>query len=311
MTDVAKQRLSIGDVSKRTGVPVKTLRYYSDEGIVPPSGRSQSGYRLYSEEDVAKLDLVRTLRDAGLGLEAIGAVLRRDMTLADALRLRLAAVEAHIASLRRVAAAVRATLRSEPTEHDLRRLCAVTRLSNEERKAVIERFYESVAEGIPVDQRWMRSMIEASAPNLPDEPTPEQLDAWIELAEMVSDPKFVESLRANATEVWKPGFDLDGMRVLNAEILALAKEARRKGATSESVDAKVIADRYAAGLARIAGRDPADPKFRAGVRQRFERQDPRASRYWELVAIMKGTHEMSSQADEWRWIVAAVLHHVV
>jgi DNA-binding transcriptional MerR regulator len=307
---MAREWLSIGEAAKRTGIPVKTLRFYSDEGLVPPSGRSTSGYRRYSEEDLAKLDLVRTLRDTGLGLDAIRAVLRRELGLADALRLRLGAVEAHIASLRRVAAALRATLRSDPTEPALRRLCVVTRLSNEERKAVIERFYAQVAKGIPIDQEWLRSMIEASAPKLPDDPTPAQLDAWIELAEIVSDPKFIESLRANAQEVWKPGFDLGALRGLNSEILELAKGLRGRGVSPESDQARPLVETYLAGLASIAARPVDDPKFRAGVLQRFARQDPRASRYWELVAILKGQHEMSADAEEWRWIVAAMLHHV-
>ena len=49
---MAKERHSIGAVAKRTGISVKTLRFYADEGIVPPSGRSESGYRLYSDTDV-------------------------------------------------------------------------------------------------------------------------------------------------------------------------------------------------------------------------------------------------------------------
>ncbi len=40
---MAKERHSIGAVAKRTGISVKTLRFYADEGIVPPSGRSESG----------------------------------------------------------------------------------------------------------------------------------------------------------------------------------------------------------------------------------------------------------------------------
>ena len=78
-------------------------------------------------------------------------MLRRETSLATALQLRLAAVEAHIVSLQRVAAALRAAVRSTPTEDDVRRLCAVTRLSNEERKAVIEKFYDRISEGIPID----------------------------------------------------------------------------------------------------------------------------------------------------------------
>jgi hypothetical protein len=57
-------------------------------------------------------------------------------------------------------------------------------------------------------------------------------------------------------------------------------------------------------------RDPRDPAFRAGVRQRFARQDPRASRYWELVGILNGKHPMSGHVADWRWIVQALLHRI-
>src|SRR4051812_35752515 len=176
-----KQTLTIGELSRRTGVPVKTLRFWSDEGLLPPVTRSRSGYRLYAEDATIRLDLVRTLRDAGLGLEAIKKVLRNDLSLADALRLQLAAVEAHASSLQRVAAALRAALRAgDPNESDLRRLCAVTQLTNEERKNVIAGYYQRISESIPMDSPWRKTLAEASKPQLPDNPSPEQLDAWIE-----------------------------------------------------------------------------------------------------------------------------------
>jgi len=55
----------------RTGLPVKTLRFYSDAGLLPPAERSRSGYRLYSQDALVRLDLIRTLRDAALGLDSI------------------------------------------------------------------------------------------------------------------------------------------------------------------------------------------------------------------------------------------------
>jgi len=186
----------------------------------------------------------------------------------------------------------------------------VTRLSQDERKALIESFYEKIAEGIPIDKQWMREKIAASAPRLPDEPTPEQIDAWVELAEMVSDPTFVESLRANAREVWQRGVDLDRLQALNAEAVAAAARARAAGAAPQSEAGASVVETYLAGLAGSAGGDPHDPAFRAGVRLRFERQDPRASRYWELVGILNGKHPMSGQVAEWRWIVEALLHWV-
>jgi DNA-binding transcriptional MerR regulator len=304
---MAKERLTIGELARRTGIKVKTLRFYSDEGLLPPVERSRSGYRLYGLEALVRLDLIRTLRDAGLGLDSIEKVLRREISLADALRLRLAAVEAHVASLQRVGAALRAALRSEPNEDDVRRLCAVTRLSNEERKAVIETFYQRISEGIPIEEKWKRQMIEASSPKLPDQPTPEQLDAWIEMAELVSDPTFVEALRANAKEVWGK-FDMAAMRQANDEVAAAAKEALARGAPPESAEAKEIVERYGAALAAARG-GAIDDEVRHGMRQRFERHDPRAARYWELVAVMNGTPSVASTIKEWNWIKAAVLHH--
>ena len=61
---------SIGDLARRTGLTVKVIRFYSDRGIVPPIGRSPAGYRLYDIDAVARLGLVRTLRDLGVGLAA-------------------------------------------------------------------------------------------------------------------------------------------------------------------------------------------------------------------------------------------------
>jgi DNA-binding transcriptional MerR regulator len=304
---MAKERLAIGELSRRSGVPVKTVRFYSDEGLLPPAERSQSGYRLYQDEALVRLDLIRTLREAGLGLDSIKKVLRRETSLADALRLRLVAVEAHVASLQRIGAALRAALRSEPDEDDVRRLCAVTRLSNEERKAVIEAFYDRVSEGIPIDEKWKRQMVEASAPKLPDNPTREQLDAWIELAELVSDPTFVESLRTNAKEVWGK-FDMDAMRRAGDEVARSAKDAILRSLTPESNEAKQIVERYGAALAAARG-GTFDDATRRGMRDRFERHDPRAARYWELVSALNGTPSVASTVSEWKWITRAVLHH--
>jgi DNA-binding transcriptional MerR regulator len=305
-----RETLTIGELSRRTGIPVKTLRFWSDEGLLPPSSRSRSGYRLYAEESLLRLDLVRTLREAGLGHDAIKKVLRRDLSLADALRLRLAAVEAHAASLERVAAALRAALRSNaPTESDLRRLSAVTRLTNEERKAVIEKFYERVSEGIPIDDAWQKKMIEASAPKLPDNPTPEQLDAWVELAELVADPTFVESLRASAKEVWQRGLDMAQMRAVNERTAAAAAAARAKNAAPESADAKKIVDDFVDGMAKASGKSP-DAALRKAIRDRFEKHDPRASRYWELVAVMSGRAPAVGNVADWRFVAEAIKAHL-
>ena len=54
--------LRIGEVARRTGLPVKTIRYYCDEGLLQPKDRSTGGYRLFDEENLAELTIIRALR---------------------------------------------------------------------------------------------------------------------------------------------------------------------------------------------------------------------------------------------------------
>jgi DNA-binding transcriptional MerR regulator len=304
---MSKERLTIGELSRRTGVPVKTLRFYSDEGLLPLAGRTSSRYRLYTTQALVRTELIRTLRDAGLGLESIKKVLNREMPLVEALRLQLAAVEAHAASLQRVAAALRAALRAEPNEEDLRRIHAMTRLSNEERKAAVERFYDRVSEGIPIEEVWKRRMIDATTPKLPDDPTPSQLDAWIELAEIMSDPTFIETLRRGAKEVWGK-FDMEAMRLASDEVAASARDALARSMAPASQEARHIVERYGTAMAAAKG-SVFDQSTRRRIRERFEQHDPRAARYWELVGILNGQPSVASRVEEWNWVTKAVLHH--
>ena len=67
---MAKQ-LTIGEVAKRTGLSTKTIRFYEEEGCIPAVGRSDAGYRLYSEGDVWRLRLVKHIRLLGLPLAEV------------------------------------------------------------------------------------------------------------------------------------------------------------------------------------------------------------------------------------------------
>lgn len=186
----------------------------------------------------------------------------------------------------------------------------VTRLSEAERKALIERFQQRILAGIPLDQQWMREKVLQSAPRLPEEPTSEQLEAWLELTEIISDPVFAESLSSNAREVQARGLDLERLQRLNVEIGQAALQAQQRGVTPESAEGQALCERYLQGLAEVAGQRAEDPRFRAGVRQRFERQDPRATRYWQLVSILNGKAAMPNEVAGWSFVVQAVKHHL-
>lgn len=307
------RRLTIGELSRRTGVRVKTIRFYSDEGLLPPVERSASGYRLYDEGHVARIDLIRTLREAGVGLEAIGRVLRRDMALEDVLRLRLGAIEAHMASLARVAAALRAALRagasSSPTwttqDEDLRRLSMVTKLSNEERRKLIERFYEKVMGDKPIGKDWLRQMVEASTPDLPDDATPAQLDAWVELAMMLEDASFVEAMRAQASDFWSKDVDVAAVRAVQAASQQAASDAVARGVSPTSEEGQRIVETFFAQMAKVGG-DEDEEAMIARMRAQY---DVRAERYWQLVGVMRGT-KPDARSAAWHWLGAATRHRL-
>jgi TipAS antibiotic-recognition domain len=238
-------------------------------------------------------------------------VLSHELSLTDALKLRLRALEAEIASQRRVASALRAALRSpELTEADLRRFWTMTNLSRTERRNVIERFYRQVSQDVRIDPEWMRQMIEASTPELPDDPTPEQCDTWIELSAILDDPEFVATTRANAKEVWnRADFDLNAWQAAAEPFLAKARDAFERGFGPESEEARALAQEWLETSARVMGRAP-DDDYKVWLRNRYAAHDARAVRYWELVAIMKGQSPQTSPNREWTWVVGAMKHHL-
>src|ERR1043165_352044 len=52
------EMFSIGQLARTTGLPVRTVRFWSDLGLVPPAGRTSGNYRMYDAEAAARLDLV-------------------------------------------------------------------------------------------------------------------------------------------------------------------------------------------------------------------------------------------------------------
>lgn len=69
---------TVGALAKRTGLTVRTLHHYDEIGLLSPSGRTEAGYRLYSDGDVRRLERIVLLRGLGMPLDAIAAALQSD-----------------------------------------------------------------------------------------------------------------------------------------------------------------------------------------------------------------------------------------
>ncbi|WP_424894111.1 MerR family transcriptional regulator [Streptomyces sp. SAI-195] len=103
----------IGEVARRSGVSARMLRHYESLGLVRPSGRTGSGYREYSREDIRRIFHVESLRSLGLSLREIGRALDEPGFAPSALvddlvrrtRERIAAETELLTRLRRIDAA--------------------------------------------------------------------------------------------------------------------------------------------------------------------------------------------------------------
>lgn len=67
--------MHIGEVAERTSLSLRTLRHYDDIDLVTPSGRTEGGFRLYTEEDVARIMLIRRMKPLGYTLDQMREVL--------------------------------------------------------------------------------------------------------------------------------------------------------------------------------------------------------------------------------------------
>ena len=80
-------RYQIGEVAQRTGLTQRTLRFYEEKGLLTPADRMEGGFRLYSDADVGRVDLIKKLQDLlGFTLAEI-----KEMVEAEELRAQIRA----------------------------------------------------------------------------------------------------------------------------------------------------------------------------------------------------------------------------
>lgn len=104
--------MTTGELSRRTGLPVKAVREYADAGLIYSVGRTAAGYRLFADEAVWCVEVIRGLRALGLTVAEIGSLTEADRQvgarlsrLIEAARVR---VTTRIGELQQVSARIEA-----------------------------------------------------------------------------------------------------------------------------------------------------------------------------------------------------------
>jgi DNA-binding transcriptional MerR regulator len=285
--------MTIGRLARATGVPVKTIRFYSDDGLLPPKRKTGAGYRLYDDDDRLRLETIRVLRDFGLKLSAIRELFVDSASPRDALALQLTATEAELRRLARRRAVLRGTLDSEADPlTTVCRLNALARLDVYEREAFLRAALDRPLQGLPIDEGWKDKLYAAAFADLPEQLDASQYDALVELFEIVTDPDFGERMRKSASAAWggpgeAPRFSgeaADAWRRSIVELGAAAAEASADGESPTGPRFRALTERLIASWSRVAGREAAASSFLEMV----EQHDPRAGRFWELVGVLRG-----------------------
>jgi DNA-binding transcriptional MerR regulator len=289
--------LTIGQLARRTGIDVRTLRFWSDEGAVPPAGRSAGGYRLYDGAGVARVELVRTLRELGFALGDVRRVLDGRATVAEVAEAHVAALDTQIRSLKVSRAVLSTVSKRDSTAEETALMNRLARLSAAERMQIIDDFKLDVMGGLglepPVREKVRQLRIE-----LPDDPTPEQVDAWVELAELIQDPDFRARMRVflelNTPAPGRakpPGSNIWWTR----QVVEAVDGARRAGARPDGpAAAELVADLFGTADLTAVLRS-----LEAGI-------EADADRYFRLVAGVRGQHRVPDSSDHLHWLATAL-----
>jgi hypothetical protein len=171
------------------------------------------------------------------------------------------------------------------------------RLSATERMQIIDDFKADVFGGLDIEPR-LRDQIRDLRIDLPDDPIPEQVDAWIELAELVQDPDFrarmriFSELNTPASGQSKP----PGARIWWArQVVNTVAEAREGGIRpDEPAAAKLVSDMFGnADLADVL------VSLEAGI-------EAGAEQYRRLVSRVRGQRSAPDATEELQWLAAAL-----
>lgn len=303
---------SIGDLARRTGLTVKAIRFYADTGIVPPTDRTSAGYRRYGADAIARIELVRTLRELGIDLATIRKVMDREVSLTDVAATHAEALEVQIRVLRQRRAVLTAVARRGSTSREMELMHKLACLSEAERQCLIDDFLGAVFDGLH-DHPAFAAVTRSLTPELPEDPEPEHIEAWVELAELFQDHDFRATLHGMAQDLAAdraPDDATGGLPPILAEaVRAQVTQALEAGVEPDSAEAEPIVTALAAHYARILG-SPASYDPRAVYRRLADRleqmNDPRRDRYLSLLATVNGWPAPGSLAPALTWSTAAL-----
>ncbi|MFC9659007.1 MerR family transcriptional regulator [Nocardia sp. NPDC127606] len=285
--------LTIGELAARTGVAVRTVRYYCDAGLLD-AARTPTGHRVFEPGAVDRLMLLRRLRSFGIGLAAIEDVLDGSRSLAEVIAAERVAVDDELDALNRRRALLRAVESAAPDRHDehLNLLAAV--VDPQAAHDVLVTFWRRQLTPLPTAA--IDGFLSMNVPELTPDAHPEHLIAYAELIAAASNPDIATAVYDTIRHRSTPGirderrllFDVADACVAIAPLVAAGDPPHPGPELDHYVNVHATAR---------ARRDT--PSFRRQLLTDAAGADHRIRRYWHLTTTLTGETATSGTTQLW------------
>nr|WP_243274531.1 MerR family transcriptional regulator [Streptomyces albus] len=285
---------TIGELASATDLSVKTVRYYSDSGLLPETGRSMGGHRRYDADALERLRLILRLRALDMPIATISRVVNGELSLAELVAGELDQVQSRLSRLRWQQATLQALDGCSETER-LRRLDVLARVQRlpDAHRDLLRIWEDTLPRTLP--DRLVSAVVAGAVPDPPCEPTPETALAYAELHVLAAHPGirgyYAAPHARDAASLYEGLIDA----------CDLAYEAVAEGLAPQPGEAL---DTFAGACARGRGEEDS-PGFRASLAAVLGRAVPLFSRYWRNVATVTGSSDPTDGATH-VWCVAAL-----
>ncbi|WP_199856620.1 MerR family transcriptional regulator [Nocardia suismassiliense] len=288
--------VSIGELARRTGLAVRTIRFYCDEGMLE-SHRSAGGHRMFDVHSATeRLLLVRRLRALGFGLSSITDVLHREQSIAEVIAAESARLDIEFRSMAWRRASLRAVETATPTQRAHRLALLATVQDSGAAHEGLQRFWRRVL--APVRRCDVDIFVGWNVPEPPADPSVEEVVAYAELVALVAEPDLNNAVRQ---QLWRNQPELirdrQGLYAEVGEAMAEVSALVSENVRPHGGDAL---DRFVNAHAGARGeRD--SPQFREQLMNDATHTDHRIHRYWALTEQLLKTRITVGQAHNWMY----------
>lgn len=293
--------VSIGELARSTGLAVRTIRFYCDEGILE-SRRSPGGHRMFdAARATERLLLVRRLRALGLGLDAITEVLREERSMADAIAAESARLDIEFRSLAWRRASLRALEAGAPAQRAERLALLAAAQDADAVHDCLTRFWRRILTTIP--RHDTDAWVCWNVPEPPADPSVDEVVAYAELAALATDPTMKTAVRQR---FWRTRPDLirnpRDLYVAVGDVMADVANLVSNGAHPQPGNEL---DRFVTAHATARGTQDSS-HFREQLLMNATDTDPRIQRYWSLTGRFLGPRITIGRAHN--WVYEALIH---